>query len=57
MIHKIKLRKSSKYETIVCPYAVSGICYRTGCIFKPQMDCMKINEFKTRLNYAKKGRK
>lgn len=41
MIHKIKLRKAQKNETIICPYAVSGRCYRNGCIFKPEMDCLK----------------
>ena len=54
MIHKIKLRRTRKFESVVCPYSVSGICHRNGCIFKPEMDCMKEHEFKMRLAYAKK---
>ena len=54
MIHKIKLRKSKRNEIVVCPYNQSGICYRKGCIFKPEINCMKIREFKEIMNYAHK---
>lgn len=40
-----------------CPYMVSDICYRTGCIYKPHMNCMSIHEFRNRLKYVKKGKK
>ena len=45
MIHKIKLRKQSKHETIICPYNESGICCRNGCIYLPHMNCMKKGEY------------
>ena len=28
-----------------CPYKESGLCYRKGCIYIPQMDCMKKREY------------
>ena len=37
-----------------CPYMVSGVCYRNGCIYLPSMECMKINEFRERMKFAKK---
>lgn len=57
MIHKIKLRKSQRSEPVICPYAVSGICHRDGCIYLPPMSCMTEREYRNRLKYAKKGRK
>lgn len=40
-----------------CPYRVSGICYHKTCIYIPHLDCMKINEYRNRLKYVKKGKK
>lgn len=37
-----------------CPYMDSGICYRKGCIYMPDLQCMKSEEFKQRLSIAKK---
>lgn len=41
-------------ETTKCPYSERGICYRRNCIYLPNMECMKQNEFLTRLSIAKK---
>ena len=41
----------------VCPYKVSGICYRRGCIFHPQQPCMKDDEFRQIMGYLKKHNK
>lgn len=54
MIHKIKLRKAKRNEVVICPYNHSGICYRKGCIYKPEMDCMKIREYRHIMEYARK---
>lgn len=44
-------------EKPTCPYAVSGVCYRKGCIYLPSMDCLTVDEYKQRLKYAKKHKK
>lgn len=51
------VRKDKKMEKITCPYAVSGVCYRKGCIYLPSMDCLTVDEYKQRLKYAKKHKK
>jgi len=40
-----------------CPYMVSGICHRRGCIYLPPMDCLKEDEYRHRINIAKKMNK
>lgn len=32
-------------EDITCPYKLSGLCYRDGCIHLPELKCMKKYEF------------
>lgn len=54
MNHKIKLRKATKNESVTCPYNVSGLCHRNGCIYLPHMECMKIGEYRHRMEIAKK---
>ena len=44
-------------ETTKCPYSVSGICHHPKCIYRPNMECMKENEFRDRMKYVKKGKK
>lgn len=41
-------------EKPTCPYMVSGLCYRRGCIYKPHQMCMTFREYKNRLSYVKK---
>ena len=60
MIHKIKLRKATKNEIIICPYNINGICHRNSCIYLPHMECMKSGEYRQIMkSYAKyiKGKK
>lgn len=45
MIHKIKLRKPKRTEPVCCPYNERGLCHRRGCIFKPAMRCMTMDEY------------
>ena len=37
-----------------CPYMVSGVCHRNGCIYLPNFDCLKEDEFRHRMKIAKK---
>lgn len=48
------LLERNNMEKPTCPYKVSGICYRDGCIYLPSMDCIKKSELNRRLKYAKK---
>lgn len=32
-------------EDISCPYKLSGLCYRKGCIHIPHLSCMKKREY------------
>lgn len=50
--HKIKLRNDESYKPVVCPYSVSGICYRRGCIFIPHQQCLSKREYDKRLKVA-----
>lgn len=34
---------------LTCPYMVSGVCHRKGCIYLPEQQCMK--------EYSKKQQK
>lgn len=40
-------------EKPTCPYMVSGICYRKGCIYIPNMECMKKDELNRRMKFVK----
>ena len=53
MYHKIKLRRDEQYVAVTCPYAVSGICHRSGCIFIPHQQCMTKREYDKRIAIAK----
>ena len=44
-------------QNVKCPYESSGICYRKGCIYIPNLDCMNTHELNNRMKYAKKGKK
>lgn len=50
--HRIKLRRDEQTTAVTCPYAVSGICYRRGCIFIPHQQCLSKSEFDKRLKIA-----
>lgn len=51
--HRIKLRRDEQTTAVTCPYAVSGICYRRGCIFIPHQHCLNKREFDKRMAKAK----
>ena len=40
-----------------CPYMESGLCHRSGCIYRPSFNCMSKHEFNKRMKYVKKGKK
>ena len=50
--HRIKLRRDEQTTAVICPYAVSGVCYRRGCIFIPHQRCLSKSEFDKRLKIA-----
>lgn len=39
---------------IACPYKLSGLCYRKGCIHIPELDCMKKAEYDSIMKSARK---
>lgn len=41
-------------QNVTCPYMDSGCCTRRGCIYLPHLDCLSHEEFKRRLEIAKK---
>lgn len=41
-------------QDVKCPYNVSGICYRKGCIYRPHLKCMTKREYDRRLTIARK---
>ena len=43
------IRKEERMEKPKCPYSVSGMCTRHGCIYLPDLNCRK-----GRKNYASK---
>lgn len=53
MYHKIKLRRDEQTTAVTCPYAVSGICHRRGCIFIPHQRCLNKREYDRRIAIAK----
>lgn len=53
-IRYLFVRKDINMEKPTCPYMVSGICYRKGCIYIPHQQCMTIREYKNRLQFVKK---
>ena len=36
-----------------CPYSVSDVCYRNGCIYLPKMDCIKEWEQRDKIRNAR----
>ena len=50
--HRIKLRRDEQTTAVTCPYAISGVCYRRGCIFIPHQHCLSKSEFDKRLKIA-----
>lgn len=41
-------------EDITCPYKLSGLCCRDGCIHLPALKCMKKYEYDNIMKSAKK---
>lgn len=54
--HPFFIRKGINMNDIACPYKLSGLCYRKGCIHLPELDCTKKWE-KHKLKRKKGGKR